>query len=353
MGSWRMPGRDATGTHPAVIVVAARARRTRPRALARLRAGGVTDDLVDRAIRALRTSIRLTVNFHPDRRDRSGRTVASGLLADDRYRPQSESGISNGSRSAVPGGDRTDWESAMFGHVYDDPSLVRPVYGALDMFHDPLGGSPAFGSSFLVLRPHCLDRATLCVGDSHLAPVDVGTRDEPASILAGATSECADGRGFGRHLSVDGLLDTLLKRSPPSRSARELDRYVEAQIHGGVDLAHDFERIVVDPSFRDTDVERDLHDAAERGGFDLDWNEGSMLRPDSIDPGFRGPDMALLARSVARPDGLVDAAAIGRALADMAYTEPSASGDADDSHLQRFKKLWQCCLVFGEPDLGR
>lgn len=63
--------------------------------------------------------------------------------------------------------------------------------------------------------------------------------------------------------------------------------------------------------------------------------------------------MTRLARSVARADGLVDAAAIGRALADEPYTEPTPSGDSEDSHLQRFKKLWQCCLVFGQPDLGR
>lgn len=168
-----MPDHDATGAHPAVTVIAERSRPDRPAALARLRAVGLDDDVVERAVGALRTNIRLTVNFHPDRRDRSGRTVSYGLLADRRYRAQSETGVSNGSRSAVPGGDRTRWESAMFDEVYGDPSLVRPVYGALDMFQYPLGGSPAFGSSFLVLRPHCLDRTTLCVGDSHLGPIDV------------------------------------------------------------------------------------------------------------------------------------------------------------------------------------
>lgn len=272
-----MPERDATGVHPAVTVIAERARRDRLAALARLRTDGLVGDEVDRAIGALRTNIRLTVNFHPDRRDRSGRTVASGLLADGRYRAQSETGISNGSRSAVPGGDRTRWESAMFGGVDDDPSLIRPLYGAFDMFHDPLGASPAFGSSFLVLRPHCLERATLCVGDSHLGPVDVGTRNDLTSILAGAVHECTGGSGFGRNLSVDGFVGALSEGSPPQRSARELDRYVEAQIHGGIDLARDVERIVVDPSFRRTDIEHDLRQAAEREGFDVDWNEGSVL----------------------------------------------------------------------------
>ena len=110
--------------------------------------------------------------------------MAHGLLLRGEYVPQSETGLSNGGRF-VPGGERTGWETRLFPDAYRDDRILRPVYGALDVTSDPLGGSPRFGSCFAVLADHCFDRATLCVGDSHVGPRDVGTLASPLSILAG------------------------------------------------------------------------------------------------------------------------------------------------------------------------
>ena len=113
---------------------------------------------------------RVTLNFHPDRAARSGRSVASGLLAEGRYRSQWSTGISNGSRSALRGGDRDRFERDLFNGAYDDADPDRdefPVYGSFDLLHDPHGGSPRFGSCFVVLHAHVVERVTLCVGDSH------------------------------------------------------------------------------------------------------------------------------------------------------------------------------------------
>ncbi|MCP5041483.1 MAG: DUF3626 domain-containing protein, partial [bacterium] len=126
-------------------------------------------------------------------------------------------------------------------------------------------------------------------------------------------------------------------------------RYIEAQIHGGIDLARDVHAVVLDPSFRHTDVERDLEAAAERDGFEVGWNEGSAVHPEEIPAGFRGSDVASLARRTVRADGLVDAAAIGRALADVPFTPPSMAGDPEASPRQQYKKLWHCCLKYGSP----
>ena len=278
-----------------------------------------------------------------------GRTVAAGLLADGRYRPQFETGISNGGRFAVRGGDRMRWEALLFDSVYDTESMTRPVYGALDLFNDPYGGAPRFGSCFVVLEQHCLGRATFCVGDSHVGPVDVGTSTFLTSIMAGAVEDCLLGGGFGRQLFVDSFLEGLAFSRDDEPSARELDRYIEAQVHGGIDLDQDVALIVLDPSFHQSDIERDIEEAASRYGFEVAWNEGSELDPVDIDPDFRGSDMQCLARSTARPDGLVDAAAIGRELDDLSFTPPSVSGDPEESPLQRYKKLWHCCLRFGRP----
>ena len=73
------------------------------------------------------------------------------------------------------------------------------------------------------------------------------------------------------------------------------------------------------------------------------------MRPDAIEPKFRGSDMISLARRTARSSGLVDAAAIGVPLATLPFTKPSRTGDSEESELQRYKKLWHCCLKYGNP----
>ena len=339
----------ASEQHPAVSSVAKKAKASRPLAEARLADHGISTDRVASALEGMGTMGRLTLNFHPDRRDSMGRTVAAGLLADGRYRSQFETGISNGGRFAVAGGDRPRWEALLFDNVYDAEPMTRPVYGALDLFIDSYGGAPRFGSSFVVLEQHCLSRATLCVGDSHVGPVDLGTSTVLTSILAGAVEDCLLGDGFGRRLSVDSFLEGLSAVTEGERSARELDRYIEAQVHGGIDLGRDVACVVLDPSFRQSDIERDIEEAASRYGFELAWNEGSEMDPGDIDPGFRGSDMQRLARSTARHEGVLDAAAIGRALDDLPFTPPSVSGDPEESPRQRYKKLWHCCLKFGRP----
>lgn len=347
-----MSEQSVTGPHPAVRSVARKAHDDEVAATDRLAQRGITPDRIAAGIEGMRTNARLTLNFHPDRRDSMGRTVAAGLLVDGRYRSQFETGISNGARFAVPGGDRTRWEGLLFDDVYDTQSLTRPVYGALDLFHDPYGGAPRFGSSFVVLAPHCFHRATLCVGDSHVGPRDLGTASALTSILAGAVDDCFDGDGFGRGLTAESLVERLGSMHTVEPSARELDRYIEAQIHGEVALAGDVAQVILDPSFRGTEIQRDMEQAARRFGFEVRWNEGSTIAPSDINPDFRGHDMQGLARGCARDDGLVDAAAIGRALNDVTFTPPTVSGDPEESPRQKYKKLWHCCLHFGVPPGG-
>jgi len=333
----------------AVAHVKRGARAARTSAQRRLVAAGIDLDRVSSSADRIRATARLTMNFHPDRRDRHGRTVAEGLLDDGRYRPQSETGISNGGRSAVPGGHRTRWETDLFADVYEDSSDPRPVYGALDLTSDVHGGSPRFGSSFVVLDPECFDRATFCVGDSHVGPTDIGTIDEFTSILAGLVEVCASGDGFGRGLTPERLLDLVESGTDRPSASRDLDHYVEAQVHGTVDLARDVAAIVVDPSFVGSRVEADLRVASERFGFGLVWHEGSEVGPAEIPDHFRGPDIADLARRIVRDDGVVDAATIGRALEAFPFTPPKPAGDPESSHLQQYKKLWHCCLALGGP----
>ena len=336
----------------AVQVVARKAKERQSEARARLaRVVGRRniDTVISQWDAAFRDIGRLTLNFHPDRRTARGLTVSEGLLDTGRYWSQFVTGASNGSRSAVRGGERDDWERRLFDDVYRDAGdmVERPVYGSFDLLFDPHGGSPRFGSTYVVLHPHTIDRVTLCVGDSHQDPRDIGTVDEPLSILAGLYEQAADGRLLERAMGIDTLEDVVSNRYWRRGPSRVLDGYVEAQVHGGIELGRDVRAIVVDPSFRDTPVERDLATAAQRHGFAVDWHEGSELDVADVPADFRGPTMPALARRVARPDGILDAAAIGVAARRIPFTPPTAEGDRPESPLQQLKYLWHVLLAHG------
>lgn len=75
-------------------------------------AAAASDGAVDR-------SLRVTLDFHPDR-VLDGMRVLECLARDGVYRSQFETGTSNGGLTAHPGGDRWRWEQRIFGHAYDD-----------------------------------------------------------------------------------------------------------------------------------------------------------------------------------------------------------------------------------------
>ena len=299
---------------------------------------------------------RLTLNFHPDRIARDGRTVVDGLFADGAYRSQWISGISAGSRSAMVGGERHRFERDLFDGAYDSvqpSSGEHPVYGSLDLLFDDHGGSPRFGSSYVVLASHVRQRTTLCLGDSHMRPRDVGTFARPWSVMAGLAEQASGRELLNRDLGTDGLLAALDGAFRLGRASRDLDGYIEAQVHGGVSLSDDVESVVLDPSFRGTDVERRLAAAGVKFGFELNWHCGSELAADDVPDNFRGPTMPSLARRVADFDGVVDARAIGVAAAQERFEEPTSSGDSPDSVLQQLKYLWHTVVAHGRDTVSQ
>lgn len=282
-------------------------------------------------------------------------TVAARLLHCGRYQSQWVTGLSAGSRSAIAGGERQRFERELFGGAYDggDPATTEfPVYGSLDLVFDPHGGSPRFGSSFVVVHRHVLDRTTLCVGDSHTGPRDVGTIDRPWAILAGLAEQAARAELLNRSLGVEALLQACAGSLRFDRPSRDLDGYVEAQVHGGVSLDSDVEAVVLDPSFQGSSVNKDMQAAAERYGFPLRWHGGSELYVDDVPSDFRGPTMPEVARAVVGADGIIDAHAIGIHAAKLRFDDPTPAGDAPDSDLQQLKYLWHTLLAHGH-DAGK
>ncbi len=248
---------------------------------------------------------RVTLNFHPDRMF-AGRPLLATMADDGVYRSQFETGTSNGGLTAYPGGDRWHWESRIFGRAYETASPSdRPRYGALNIDRAGAGAAPRFGSAHLRLAAGVLARATFCHPDSVYEPTHFGVADRFALAE--------------RLASVAGHDDPL-------------DHYVEAHVHGPVLLAQDVEAIVLDPSYRNTEVEALAHALPCR----VEWHAGFLADADQLtrDIAYRGEAVAELAASLAG-NGILTPARIG---------EAARAGRHDP---QMLKKAWHCLARFG------
>lgn len=212
--------------------------------------------------RPLNADATITINFHPDAMI-ANMTLIEALARDGVYKSQFETGTSNGGLSAFKGGKRWQWESSIFQGVYDSaPVEFRPKYGALNFRDYTVGGSPRFGSSYLRLKSNLLERTTFAYPDSHLNPKNFGVADQMNLVeLAEVNSQRLD----------------------------ILDNYIEAQVHGTINLDTDVDAIVLDPSFRGTKIEKvakELHCAVE-------WHEGFSLPVSEIKrcSRYRGKDV--------------------------------------------------------------
>lgn len=205
------------------------------------------------------------MHFHPDWPYRE-ETVIEAIRRTGRYRSQFETGISNGGLTAHDGGDRWRWESRLFDRKYDSrPAHERPVYGALDL-GAPRGAASRFGSAFLRVNTAASSRATFCYPDSVLEPSGVTDSDSLVQLIAD------------------------MERDNPD----VLDRYVEAHVHGGVDIASDIEAIVLDECFRGSHIHRE----ADLLSIPVEFHPGFRMPTSDLDLAYRGPEAAALAKKL-------------------------------------------------------
>jgi len=254
-------------------------------------------------------SWRVTLHFHPDRLV-AGEPILDLMARDGVYRSQFETGTSNGGLTAHPGGDRWRWESRIFARAYDSgPPTDRPKYGSLNFRQRRVGGSPRFGSAHVRLAEHTLARTTFCYPDSVFEPRHFGVASTVSTLVAVARADTKD----------------------------PLDGYVEAQVHGVVDLTGDVEALVLDPCYRTTPVDI----AARRLGCPIEWHGGFTLPTTELrrHPEYRGPEFVDLGVSLAG-DGCLDPRVIGDA---------SRTGRHDE---QALKRVWHCLARFGNPEIG-
>lgn len=146
-----------------------------------------------------------------------------------------------------------------------------------------------------------------------------------------------------------GRLEEPLQRRDGGVMSGNLDHFVEAQVHGGVDLARDVEMLVADPSFQGSETGCDLEAMSKKYGFHFRWHSGFEMRVEDVPPDFRGPTMPSLARRVAK-DGVIDAEAIGRGVRDLiANPDMWADRGALAEVLQELKLLWHVLVRYGKP----
>ncbi len=217
----------------------------------------------------------------------------------------------------------------------------------------PDGAAARFGSCHLRLKPQVSHRATLTYGDSHLGPSAVGTTTVSGQWLAALLLALHHrGRALGVHANVSEALTRInsnLSKTPPSYTAvgRVMDDYIEAQIHGGVDLRRDGLRLVGDPGFLGTETGRWLEKTAQRYGLEMAWHPGYALQAQQVPARTRGFCISVLARALGE-NGELTVKHIGSGLA--AVMEGLAGeSDADEMEraLQRFKRLWHTMVIHG------
>ena len=114
-----------------------------------------------------------------------------------------------------------------------------------------------------------------------------------------------------------------------------LDNYVEAHVHGVLQLREDIEAVVLDPNYRDTIVEK----VARALGSTIEWTMGIELptRREGDCFQFRGPAAAEALSRVA-VQGVVTPAILGIARANGLENKTA-------------KWLWHCMVRYGQRAL--
>ncbi|MGI6665385.1 MAG: DUF3626 domain-containing protein [Christensenellaceae bacterium] len=304
----------------------------------------------------------VTINFHPDRFDNTGKLIIENLLVEGMYENQYKTGTSNGARTAQPGGDRDLWEKALFYGAYhkrEKNLAARPKYGALNIHNYTDGASARFGACFFTVKPHVIKRCTFAFGDSSTAPEVIGTEEHFYGVLRALLEEVAqEGRllnkkGFTLKSAVQYILS--LQKDKIEILGRNLDDCIEAHIHGEISLLEDIESFYIDGAYHGTEIDALSKRLSERYDIALHDIPKRTYSIDKIDDVWRGP----LARPVAEEimarfpnkERMLDAYILGCAAQDSILNSKVWECIASEFDLfQNFKYLWHFIAYFGHVE---
>ena len=318
----------------------------------------ILTEVFEQAVKNMKNNASIGLHFHPDRLTQDRISVAESLFNDGVYKSQFETFISNGSVSAYQGGERDLWETRMFGGAYQfkGPShKERPKYGALNVMLHSDGPAPRFGSCYFLLSPKVSYRSTYTYMDSHLELKEKGTYQEFDLILAAlleesftrervlGESELRPPRLISYLANLNDKQSDLVNRKPN----RNLDFYIEAQVHGDVSLEKDVDALVADNSFQATETGNMLEQLCRKYSISLYWRKGYKLNSKDVPSDFRGVKMPHLAKRIAHFD-YIDASIIGLAAKDLYFYPENWSdyGTAEEVQ-QELKLLWHVLVRYG------
>jgi hypothetical protein len=322
-----------------------------------LKMSNISEELFSNAVENIKSSAPVALHFHPDRLDTNMSSVAKDLFETGIYKSQFETQLSNGGVTAHPGGARDLWEQQIFGGAYTfetSENSERPKYGALDILRHSDGPAPRFGSCYFHLKPAVSKRCTFTYLDSNQNPDEKGTIEEFDDILAALLIEVFV-RDFAlgeKELTPTRLINLLLNNLRTDFTAapkRNLNHYIEAQIHGEIELGRDALRLIADPSFKNTPTGDLLKNICDKYELTLNWHNGFALSIDQIPTDFRGPTMPSLAQRISSKN-YVDVNLIGQT--DLSLKQdPTKWSDRGDYKevLQELKLLWHVLVKYGKP----
>ena len=306
----------------------------------------------------IKNKARIAIHFHPYRIGKNSKTVIESIIEIGKYNNQFETKISNGSMTAYKGGKRDIWENLLFGQIFKEhkiPNSLRPKYGSLRLIGHSDGPSPRFGSCYFLTKPEMSKFASFTYLDSYMNPKEKGTINCIEEILACFLSECFERdyalgeKGIRPNelvIKINQSLNqdyTSISKKPISKN---LDHYVEAQIHTEITLRNDIDYLIVDSAYRHTEYENLFNQVCELNSIELLWNEGRELEIQDIPKNFRGSEMPTIAEEIA-VNNKINAYVLG--LAEKRYKNEIEEERIRQIKNQQLKYLWHILIKYGKP----
>ena len=300
----------------------------------------------------------VTINFQPDRLSNNGKLIIENLLIDGEYHNQHRTGTSNGGL----GGNRDSWEKRLFQGAYHDGDTAladRPKYGALNIHNYIDGAAARFGSCFLTVKPHVIERCTFAFGDSSTDPDVMGTTRQFYGIIkallqrVGDTGKLLDKENFTVKQAVEYIPS--MQKDCMAEMGRNLDICIETHIHGSLSLLDDVESFYVDEYFVETDIYKLVKAISERYDIKLRYipkRQFHISKIDDEDWKWKGiPLTRILADRINEKfggNGMLNTVLIGLASQDSVI-HPNDWLDIGSEYdlFQNFKKIWHYCAYWG------
>lgn len=241
--------------------------------LARIQKLGYQEADLQKCFDYLDQQAPLTINLAPNVNvGDSEISVFKSLQDDGRYKNLWERGGKRATNPKAPKrspGFFLHKESKTFQSEYNrTQARERPKYGALNPLKLSEGGAAVFGRGVLILKQEVKDRTTYVPRDSRFTQMNqVGFQGAMAGCLAAKQDDY-----------LDQLMQVALGRSDQGRYVAEKapgaftgSNYIEAHIHGDINLATDLSGVALDRRYQGTRYAQDAEDFARHFNVPIEW----------------------------------------------------------------------------------